>query len=140
MLPGAPNGQGAGKAAAVALVTACGDMPAAVWTTATVAEGLRTFEWFPPPAKVHALLLPLAETIRRTRDGLRRIICQAAETASTPKQDKGPHAQEFVAGIDKAFAAERSWNAPGTKAETRTEARPSYPTPEQLAATRHTRN
>jgi hypothetical protein len=131
-LPGAPGTQQATQAAAVALVTACGDLPAAVWTAATVALALQHEEWFPPPAKVRKLLLPIAEGLWRTLDGLRRVARPPEDQGAPSRPDQGQDAQAHVADIVKAFVSERTWHdsAPGAKPKVN----PAYLSDGQLLA------
>ena len=118
-----------------AITIACGDLPHVVFTPATQREALRTFEFFPSVAQVHALLRPHGAPLTARRAALKAIGKMAAPEPTEPV-DKGPEAQEHVAAVVASFMAERSWNAPGAKAEAKAKIRPAYLTGEQLAAAR----
>lgn len=107
------------------LLLACGDLPFAVWTAETAAEALRTLEWWPPPAKVRAILLPFALRLTRVRDGLRRVVAQAALSPEPGSAVAEPAdaAKEHVASIVSAFISERSFNDPG-RVEERQQTKP----------------
>jgi hypothetical protein len=114
-LPRAPVSEAELMRAVEGIVLACGDLPYAVWTAETAGEALRTLEWWPPPAKLLAILAPHGERYRRLRDRLARIIEQAdraSEPAAQPVQPT-PEAQAYVAALVKAFVAERSFSRPG---------------------------
>jgi hypothetical protein len=103
------------------IAAACSDIVWGAWTAETAAEALRTFEWWPPPAKIHALLLPYSQRLTRVRDGLVRVVSQASDMPPEPRQDqRTEEAKAHVAEIVEAFRRERSFNQPQYQpAETR---------------------
>jgi len=108
-LPKSPDDQSGTQKATMAIIFACGELPAAVWTTEALAEGLRRWKWWPSPAEVYALLEPIGTPFIRTRDTLRRIAQEAARTPPVPDAlpDKSEAAQEHVRAVVGAFVAER---------------------------------
>lgn len=114
VLPKSPDNREASQIAAMAVVTACGELPAGVWTAETLTEGLRRWKWWPAPAEIFALLEPIGAPFIRTRDALHRIAQEAARTpaASDAPPDKSEAAQGHVRAVVGAFVADRSFMAP----------------------------
>jgi hypothetical protein len=139
LVPHLPKAPGKAEFADVMLGIwlACHDLPTAVWTAETVAEALRVFEWWPPPAKVRALLLPFAEKFWRARDGLKRVAEHRAEP-STPTPPRGDPTVEEVALVTAAltaFLAKRSWNQPDGSQADQDAIKPAYLSDGALLAT-----
>lgn len=93
-----------------AIIAACSILPACVWTAETSAEALRTFEFFPTPAKVYALLSAHADRYKRTRDGLKRVAEHGGSSPDPEPIDRSQEALDAVAAMRAAFVSERSWN------------------------------
>lgn len=98
-----------------AIRMACADLPVGVWNKETLAEALRTFEWWPSAAKVYGLLKPHADRLASTLAALRRIVdAQPALPAPAPREAPTPEAVEHVSAVVQAFTEERTWNRPET--------------------------
>jgi hypothetical protein len=104
-LPFRPAQQAWVDAAIEAICIACAELPGVVWTNETLAEALRTFERWPSPAQVYALLEPKARPFWRTRDGLRRAL-EAPPPPVVPREPPTPGALEAVAGMVASITAE----------------------------------
>jgi len=112
-LPRAPVGPDELRRVVDGIMLACGDLPFGVWTAETAGEALKTLEWWPPPAKVRAILGPFAAKLLRVRDGLARVIAGSlAPDATNRPTGPTPESEAHVAGVVQAFVAERSFNDP----------------------------
>lgn len=112
-LPWGPTTQDASKAAIAAIILACGDFPAGVWTVETSTLALRTWKRWPAPAQVYELLEPIGTVFTNTRDRLKAIASTStkpARGATAPGRSEAAiaHVKATVA----AFVAERSFMQP----------------------------
>lgn len=107
-LPKAPPTDEAIAATLIGIITACSDLPAAVFTAETVKIALQRFKWWPGPAEVYELLSEHAKPFKRSLEGLKRVIAKGAPEEKTAREERTPEAQEHVAALVQAFVQERS--------------------------------
>lgn len=115
-----------------AIASACADLPAAVWTSATCDQAMGEFQFWPAAADVRKLLLPHAQVLWAKRDGLRRVIATGAPDAPAARPVPTEAEKEAVAAAARQFVSERSFNR---EQEERPKVRPSYLSPGVLLAT-----
>ena len=135
-LPWGPDSPEKSQIMITAIVMACGDLPAAVWTAETETSALQKFKRWPAPAEVFELLTPYAAKFTSVRDGLRRVIAGTTPGQdTTDPADRSSAAQEAVRGVVAAFVGERSFNKPGDL-PAHTEVKPAFLSEGQLAIAR----
>ena len=132
-LPKAPTTDEAMAATLSAVISACSDLPAAVFTAETAKLALQKFKWWPGPAEVYELLFEHAKPFQRALAGLERVVAMGEPTAPAEREEVTPEAQEHVHQLVEAFKRERSWNREGAKLNERTPVKPRYLSDEQLA-------
>jgi len=135
-LPWGPDTPEKSQVMITAIIMACGDLPAAVWTAETATSAMQKFKRWPAPAEVFELLTPYAVKFTSVRDGLRRVIAgDAPGQDATDPADRSPAAQEAVRGVVAAFVGERLFNKPGDL-PARAPVRPMHLSEGQLAIAR----
>lgn len=99
------------RSAAIAEV--CVDFPAAVWTSETLTEAMRTFEWWPSAKDAYNFLKPRADELIRTRDALRRMAEPPTPSLPPPpRREPDNEAKLAVSQLVHSFVAERTWKQP----------------------------
>lgn len=112
-LPKAPIDETGFNRSVEGFVLACGDLPYSVWTQQTVAEALKVLKWWPSPAQVREVLLPVASPIWKMYNGLETAVRLSDGTAQAPEPEAHTDdAKAHVSAITAAFVAERSFNDP----------------------------
>jgi hypothetical protein len=112
-LPWGPKTEEESRAAITAIILACGDMPAGVWTIETSTIALRTWKHWPAPAQVYELLKPIGKSITNMRDRLKAIATTSKEPARGENvADRSKTAIAHVRATVAAFVAERSFTQP----------------------------
>lgn len=116
-----------------AIATACHDLPALVWTAATLVEAMAEFQFWPAAADVRKLLLPHAQVLWSKRDGLARVIATGPADVSAPRAPPTEEEKAAVAAASRQFVAERSFNQ--EPVVERPQVKPAHLSPGALLAT-----
>lgn len=133
-LPFGPDNEGRSQEAIATIVSACNDLPGAVWTNENLVLALRTFRRWPSPGEVYALLEPKARPFWASRDGLRRTLNTPVATVEPQRQPPTNEAMAEVHGLVEAFKREVRQYAPSWKPPPEARSRATMSTGQLLQA------
>lgn len=102
-----PPGQQDLRLKVQAIAMACADLPAAVWTAATLTEAMGAFAFWPAAADVRTLLMPHAERLWRQRDGLKRVASMREEGAADHRDAPSEDEKAAVSSIVNQLIADQ---------------------------------